>query len=179
MQLAVLAHIRHQYTEYDNILKTGSWAEARKAVEQNSVAKLIEWRDEQGGTTEELEEVFREVIVIDDDDDDKSSDDGQPQDPDVDEREVSMEVVSSLATARDLLPMPADHSQRHVHNQHRSTRRTIYLPSRSVAPYPPIGSSPLVYNPPQGFQTDPRGGSRPMPEYVESRRVMHVRPLDP
>ncbi|CAI6332570.1 unnamed protein product [Periconia digitata] len=176
VQLAVVAHIRHQYTEYDNMLKTGTWGDARKAVEQTSVAKLIEWRDEQGTATEELEEVFREVIVLDDDDD--SSDDDQSQDPNVDEREVSMEVVSSLATARDLLPKSMDHDQGYAPQPHRSTRRTIYLPSHPVAPYSSAYSSPIVYDTPQYPPTDPRVFSRPLPGLIESRSMIRARPLE-
>ncbi|PVH95682.1 hypothetical protein DM02DRAFT_141572 [Periconia macrospinosa] len=181
VQLAVLAHIRHQYTEYDNILKKGkgSWALARKAVEQTSVAKLIEWRDEQGGTTEELEEVFREIIVIDDDDDDNSSDDSHSQDPDVDEREVSMEVVSSLATARDLQPTSVEHPQGYAPYPYRPTRRTIYLPPRPVAPHPAASGSTSVYNTPQRSRVGNYIAARPTPAHMESRRVIQARPLKP
>lgn len=68
-QLAVVAHIRHLYTDYDRLLKLKSFHEARSAVEQATLAKVIEWRgdDENGQTV--LEDVFREVIVISDDDD--------------------------------------------------------------------------------------------------------------
>ncbi|KAF2121575.1 hypothetical protein BDV96DRAFT_564597 [Lophiotrema nucula] len=94
VQLAVVAHIRHNYTEYDKLLKVGSWAEARVKVEPVSLAKLKEWRDE--NDTDEVEETFREVIVLDDDEDDS----------DVtmsgDERDSSAEIISSRAPAREL-----------------------------------------------------------------------------
>src|SRR4051812_6815148 len=99
VQLAVVAHIRHAYTDYDQLLKTISWMEARTQVEHVSLAKLREWRDE--GDTSELEETFREVIVIDDDDDDDNSSD-EDSFMEADQRETSLEIVSSRATAREL-----------------------------------------------------------------------------
>ena len=76
-QLAVVAHIRHVYTDYDRLLKVTSFHEARTLVEEPTLAKLVEWRgdDENGKTV--LEDVFREVIVISDDDDDSDSDEGE------------------------------------------------------------------------------------------------------
>lgn len=74
-QLAVVAHIRHVYTDYDRLLKTTSFHEARTNVEHPTLAKVIQWRgdDENGETV--LEDVFREVIVISDDDDSESEED--------------------------------------------------------------------------------------------------------
>ena len=105
VQLAVVAHIRHNYTEYDKILKEkrGTWSEARYRVEQDTLAKLKEWRDEDpNADNNEMEETFREVIILDDDDDDggtPSDDTGSGAD-----RGTSMEIVSSRATARELQP---------------------------------------------------------------------------
>lgn len=75
-QLAVVAHIRHLYTDYDRLLKLKSFQEARSAVEQTTLAKVIEWRgdDENGQTV--LEDVFREVIVISDDEDSETEEEG-------------------------------------------------------------------------------------------------------
>jgi hypothetical protein len=67
-QLAVVAHIRHMYTEYDKLLKKTTFPEARRMVESPTLQRLVEWRgDDENGKTE-LEDVFREVIVISDDD---------------------------------------------------------------------------------------------------------------
>jgi hypothetical protein len=120
VQLAVVAHIRHTYTDYDKLLKTDGWSEARGQVEKVSLAKLKEWRDEDGKQSNELEETFREVIVLDDDDEASSDEGSMP-----DEREQSMEIVSSRATARDLQP---ELHANHPHNMGRSSRRTIVLP---------------------------------------------------
>lgn len=68
-QLAVTAHIRHEYTDYDRILKiTNNWAYARKEVQQACLDLLVQWRgdDDNDG---ELEDILREVIVISDDED--------------------------------------------------------------------------------------------------------------
>lgn len=128
VQLAVVAHIRHTYTDYDKMLKTGSWTEARQKVEHVSLAKLKEWRDETGEQSNEIEDTFREVIVLDDDDDDSSDGGNTP-----DEREQSMEITSDRVMARDIqlerypqYPLANDYQRRRGHG------RTIV-----VHPYPP------------------------------------------
>jgi hypothetical protein len=138
VQLAVVAHIRHVYTDYDKMLKTGSWMQARQSVEHVSLAKLKEWRDEAGEASNEIEDTFREVIVLDDDDDDdESSDEGSLSTPE--EREQSMEIVSSRATARDLQPeMYVDYPRMDIRATRRAPRRTIV-----VHPSHPLRSAPL------------------------------------
>ena len=69
-QLAVIAHIRHVYTDYDRLLKRHPWQEARALVEQPTLAKLIEWRGDEDDA-EEMDDILREVIVIPDDDDEE------------------------------------------------------------------------------------------------------------
>ena len=69
-QLAVIAHIRHVYTDYDRLLKRYPWPEARALVEQPTLDKLIEWRGDEDDA-EEMDDILREVIVIPDDDDDE------------------------------------------------------------------------------------------------------------
>ncbi|CAN9207800.1 unnamed protein product [Alternaria alternata] len=149
VQLAVVAHIRHTYTDYDKLLKTDGWSEARSQVEKVSLAKLKEWRDEDGKQSDELEETFREVIVLDDDDD--ASSDESMSTPD--EREQSMEIVSSRATARDLQPEShANYPRVDAHDMRRAPRRTIVL-SRYPPPPQAAGSSgPLHSQSQQPFQ---------------------------
>lgn len=128
VQLAVVAHIRHTYTDYDKMLKTGSWMEARQKVEHVSLAKLKEWRDETGEQSNEIEDTFREVIVLDDDED-GSSDAGDTPD----EREQSMEIVSNRVYARDIQPERyAQYPSASDHERRRGYGRTIF-----VHPYPP------------------------------------------
>ena len=69
-QLAVTAHIRHVYTDYDRLLKRQPWPEARALVEQPTLDKLIQWRGDEGDA-EEMDDILREVIVIPDDDDEE------------------------------------------------------------------------------------------------------------
>ncbi|KAF2631093.1 hypothetical protein BU25DRAFT_333436 [Macroventuria anomochaeta] len=136
VQLAVVAHIRHTYTDYDKMLKTGSWMEARQKVEHVSLAKLKEWRDETGEQSNEIEDTFREVIVLDDDENETSDGGDTP-----DEREQSMEIVSNRVIARDIqlerypqYPPASDHERRRGHG------RTIF-----VHPYPPPPPPPPAY----------------------------------
>ncbi|GIC92204.1 uncharacterized protein Aud_008665 [Aspergillus udagawae] len=98
-QLAVVAHIRHIYTDYDRLLKTTSFHEARSAVEEPTLAKLVEWRgdDENGKTV--LEDVFREVIVISDDDDSDAEEGEVSRSVN---RDHSIEIVSSHQRAEEL-----------------------------------------------------------------------------
>jgi hypothetical protein len=141
VQLAVVAHIRHTYTEYDNILKhkTGTWTEARQQVEHVSLAKLKEWRDETDEASNELEETFREVIVLDDDE--VSSDDESLSAPNT--REPSMEIVSNRATARDLQPELVDRMRAYDPYMSRASRRTIVLrPMPTYSPRQSLVSSP-------------------------------------
>jgi hypothetical protein len=176
VQLAVVAHIRHMYTDYDKLLKTGSWMQARQNVEHVSLAKLKEWRDEAGEQSNEIEDTFREVIVLDDDD--ESSDGDSLSTPD--EREQSMEIVSSRATARDLQPERySDHSRMDVHTMRRVPRRTIV-----VKPYPVSHSAPLPS--PLHRQPMPQPISGHSQAYLSSRppsrealQMAHSRPVDP
>lgn len=181
VQLAVVAHIRHTYTEYDAILKTGTWTEARQRVEQHSLAKLKEWRDEAGQTSNELEDTFREVIVLDDDE--ESSD--EESSSNVDGREPSMEIVSKRATARDLQPEPIDRLHGFVSSVSRAPRRTIFLQPVHTLPRSPYGA----YHPDPHTALHPasRGDTRAPPpgatlEPIQIRtepfRAAHSRPMD-
>ena len=159
----MVAHIRHTYTEYDNILKrkTGSWLEARQRVEHVSLAKLKEWRDETDEASNELEETFREVIVLDDDEE-ESSDEEISSAPET--REHSMEIVSSRATARDLQPEIVDRMRAYDPYVSRASRRTIVL--RPVPTYSPRES--LVPSPSHA-QFPPQRSS-----WVDSRGIPHA-----
>lgn len=64
--MAVGAHIRHSYTNYDKLLKQGyTWQEARQGVEQFTLDKLVAWRGDEDENPF-MEEVLREVVVIPD-----------------------------------------------------------------------------------------------------------------
>ncbi|KAJ6088293.1 hypothetical protein N7486_009554 [Penicillium sp. IBT 16267x] len=101
-QLAVVAHIRHLYTDYDRLLRQGSFQEARSAVEQPTLAKVVAWRgdDENGETV--LEDVFREVIVISDDEDSEIEEESTTTDT----RDYSVEILSNPARTHEIQTQP-------------------------------------------------------------------------
>ena len=118
-QLAVIAHIRHTYTEYDSLLKQVPYNEARRRVEKPSLDRLILWRgdDDDAG---DMDDVLREVIVIpDDDEEDEEGEKAQeslrtlPQEP---ERESSVEYISET----DMQIQPIDYSN---NNNNRTMER--------------------------------------------------------
>jgi hypothetical protein len=77
VQLAVAAHVRHEYTNYDHLLATGTYSrkDARSAIQPQYVQKVAEWRGEDGKAS--VEEMFREIIEILDEDEDDTDHDGQ------------------------------------------------------------------------------------------------------
>lgn len=75
VQLAVLAHIRHVHTRYDQLLKQVEWKVARKAVERQSLDILVKWRGDEETGRDKIGDILREVVVISDADDDSDSDD--------------------------------------------------------------------------------------------------------
>lgn len=104
VHLAVGAHIRHMYTDYDNLLRTHkhNWLDARAMVQPVTLDKIIEWRDEKD-EPDAVEDILREVIVIPDDEEDESKDD-QASD-----RHESVEVISSHAYADNVHIQPIDY----------------------------------------------------------------------
>lgn len=92
VQLAVVAHIRHNYTNYDWLLNTAKvpWIEARRLVEQTCLDKVIEWRGEGDDAEGELEELFREVILVDDETDEEDAHLNET------DRESSVEIIADL-----------------------------------------------------------------------------------
>lgn len=76
-QLAVVAHIRHTYTEYDRILRLTSYPKARGLVENRTLCKLVEWRGNGRHGKPELEAVLQEVIVISDEE--EATEDGNEE----------------------------------------------------------------------------------------------------
>lgn len=105
VQLAVIARIRHKYTDYDILLKSFDWATARKTIEPYCVQKLMEWRGEDAMDKQEMafEEAVKDVIVIDSDDEDAAGrkkenaipiDDDDESMEDSDSSDESVEVVA-------------------------------------------------------------------------------------
>lgn len=100
--LAVVAHIRHNYTDYDKLLRIGSWEQARKAVEHLTLDKLVQWRVDKDDNADAMSDILREVIVIDDDDSENEQDADElgvrPRSHDK-QRDSSVETISSQAGA--------------------------------------------------------------------------------
>ncbi|KAL2170517.1 hypothetical protein VTG60DRAFT_4803 [Thermothelomyces hinnuleus] len=115
VQLAVLAHIRHNHTRYDQLLKETSYVNARKAVESLCLDILVKWRGDEETGRDQLDEILREVIVISDSESDESDEEDDDEDEDEDESsDTSSEDESPVngvarddRPARETLP-PAD-----------------------------------------------------------------------
>lgn len=69
VQLAVLAHIRHTHTRYDELLKKYGWHTARKTVEPLCLDILVKWRGDEETGRDQLDEILREIFVISDSED--------------------------------------------------------------------------------------------------------------
>ncbi len=101
-QLAVVAHIRHIYTDYDKLLRQTHYRDARNLVEKPTLRRLVQWRGDDENGKQVLEDVFREVVVISDDDSDEEDDHEAMNNF----RDVSVEIVSSNTRADHFNPDP-------------------------------------------------------------------------
>ena len=118
VQLAVIAHIRHAYTEYDNLLdqlnrdveerrlirrardeaRHLNRTEARRVAEKRCLEYILRWRGEDNTDDDELEEILQEVIVIDDDNAGRAE--SKKVDDQIDDS-LSVELVTSTQLATD------------------------------------------------------------------------------
>ena len=167
VQLAVVAHIRHEYTDYDRLLKVGSYIDARSKVEQVSLDQLMKWRGEGDTGMPEMEETFREVIVLDDDEDeDNESEDAEST---ADGREHSLEIISSQATAHELQANDlVDVEWIDAHSTHRMPGKTYFV-RRAPRQVPLIQRHPRPV-----YQT-----MQPALRTVTDRRVENVHAISP
>jgi hypothetical protein len=76
----VLAHIRHNHTRYDQLLRETAYVNARKAVESLCLDILVKWRGDEENGRDQLDEILCEVIVISDSESDESDDDEDEDD---------------------------------------------------------------------------------------------------
>jgi hypothetical protein len=130
-QLAVVAHIRHVYTNYDKLLRQTHYRDARNHVEKPTLRKLVQWRGDDESGKQVLEDVFREVVVISDDE--ESEDEEHEEDNDV--RDVSVEIVSSNIRADHLQPDPLGFQEPRIATRRGAFRPTddkVSTPSRYV-----------------------------------------------
>lgn len=110
VQLAVLAHIRHVYTNYDEMLKKGTWQDARRHVERSCIDQLVKWRGEDDSDGHEFEDVFREIIVLDEEagvPDGSNGNSSETSDYDSDDSnesdDSSIQIISSPKEAHELV----------------------------------------------------------------------------
>ncbi len=95
VQLAVLAHIRHTHTRYDQLLKEMSWMNARKVVEPVCLDVLVKWRGDEETGRDQMEEILREVVVITDSEDS----DTNSEEEDSSEEEGELNTASSASAS--------------------------------------------------------------------------------
>lgn len=80
-QLAVVAHIRHSYTNYDKLLRQVPYNEARHMVEKTTLMKLVEWRGDENDLDENsrkaVDDAVREVVVLSDEESESELEEGQ------------------------------------------------------------------------------------------------------
>lgn len=112
--MAVLAHIRHNHTRYDQLLRETSYVNARKAVESLCLDFLVKWRGDEETGRDQLDEILCEVIVISDsessgsdsdDDSDDSTDDDEEEDESSDATEAEVSHRGGFIRA-DIPPRP-------------------------------------------------------------------------
>ncbi|MCJ1383073.1 hypothetical protein MMC17_006186 [Xylographa soralifera] len=111
VQLAVVAHIRHTYTDYDNLLKEVPWNAARAMIEQASLNKLAQWRGDDDDEPDAMEDILREIIVIPDDDEEDANEAGDS----IAQRRYantheSLEIIASRDIVDDMETRPIDYS---------------------------------------------------------------------
>lgn len=127
-QLAVIAHIRHTYTDYDALLKQVQYNEARRRVEKPCLDRLIRWRgdDDDDG---DMEDVLREVIVIpDDDEEDNDGGDEMKEGLRIGRGESKRESSVEYISEADMQVQPIDYS-----STNRTTERGgSYSPESDV-----------------------------------------------
>jgi hypothetical protein len=92
VQLAVLAHIRHNHTRYDRLLKETSWSNARRVTEEVCLDFLVKWRGDDESGKDQLDEIIREVVVLSDDDDSDDDEDSTSDVEIVSSRDISMQA---------------------------------------------------------------------------------------
>lgn len=94
VQLAVIAHIRHEHTRYDQLLRETTYANARKAVVPLCLDYLVKWRGDEETGRDQLDEILREVVVISDTEDEED-DEEEEEEADEDEDTEDTEPTSA------------------------------------------------------------------------------------
>ncbi|RFU26043.1 hypothetical protein B7463_g10293, partial [Scytalidium lignicola] len=100
VQLAVVAHIRHNHTRYDKLLRETSWMNARKVVEPVCLDVLVKWRGDEETGRDQLDEILREVVVITDSEDNETSSEEDTSEEDDEDGEFSLDQSTSTSQHR-------------------------------------------------------------------------------
>ncbi|KAG6005948.1 hypothetical protein E4U21_007512 [Claviceps maximensis] len=110
VQLAVLAHIRHAHTRYDELLKEAGWQMARRAVEELCLDIIVKWRGDEETGRDQLDEILREVVIISDSEGDES----EEETTDDSSAEDSGSVTSVVVVSEQSVPVQSIASRGHV-----------------------------------------------------------------
>lgn len=127
VQLAVLAHIRHSHTRYDDLLREAGWQAARKAVETLCLDILVKWRGDEETGRDQLDEILREVVVISDSEGESSDDEEMSDDSSTCDSESSNSILVSAH------PITVSSQIAAVENHHQPPGTTSG-PRRHLAP---------------------------------------------
>ena len=157
VQLAVVAHIRHVYTDYDKLLKTGTYQNARAAVEKPCLDLLARWRSDDDDDPDAMEEILREVIVIDDDDDEIKDCRSSLENRVSASREGSIEIISSQALADEVHVHPIDYGGP-VQVVHGDQPYSPELEDREIVRYTDLEQLPTNYHFRSNISTLDRNG---------------------
>ncbi|KAL1838334.1 hypothetical protein VTJ49DRAFT_2795 [Mycothermus thermophilus] len=102
VQLAVLAHIRHNHTRYDDLLqeKKAPYAMVRKAVMPVCLDILLKWRGDEETGRDQLDEILCEVIEISDSESEESDESDEDDGSDDDEESSESSSVEEIPADR-------------------------------------------------------------------------------
>ncbi|KKA29819.1 hypothetical protein TD95_000455 [Thielaviopsis punctulata] len=140
VQLAVLAHIRHNHTRYDELLKETSWMQARKAVEKPCLDLLVKWRGDEENGRDDLDEILREVVIISDDEEDDSETDNEQDEKNMERRHGA--AVAVPARVPDASSPQILHPASPVTRPLRRYPKSVTSPDFVLSPRPQPARSP-------------------------------------
>lgn len=99
----MIAHIRHNHTRYDKLLRETDWSTARATIEASCLEILVKWRGDEETGRDQMDEVLREVVVISDSEvsDSEETDD---TDDEMEEGEVTDDGANTDVEMVDIQP---------------------------------------------------------------------------
>lgn len=133
-QLAVVAHIRHSYTDYDRLLRRVAYNDARHAVEEQTLQKLVEWRDaDKPGDSahrRNVDDAVKEIVVLSDEEEsDSELEEGQvDENEDVKVRSARRAEQPAVATEHRPVPLAELSSGEEAPQGYRFLTQTVKRP---------------------------------------------------